>query len=185
MPSFFSSTDDKYELGDPGIHLVVGSIDVEKMKYTISASVVGGGRRFLMPYSNLIDATPVESITFHPDVLKYVDYSSPASIFTPVKVHNKNNSKKSEQDSSDYTQWLEKHMKYDSTYSEYRDYMDDPFYYSDKRVEDGSSKLIKLWEIEDLIRDYIHQNSDDYNKIHHLYDMLKANAKEVDELIFT
>ena len=40
MQAFFSGTDDKYELGDPGIHIVVGSINTKEMKYTIAASVV-------------------------------------------------------------------------------------------------------------------------------------------------
>jgi len=36
MQAFFSGTDDKYELGDPGIHIVVGSINTKEMKYTIA-----------------------------------------------------------------------------------------------------------------------------------------------------
>lgn len=193
MPSFFSSTDDKYELGDPGIHLVVGSIDVDKMKYTISASVVGGGRRFEMPYSNLIDATPVEKVSFHEDVLKYVDYSTPPlPIYPIVKVYNKvssnKTSKSSKHDSHRYSKWLERYSGHSEVNYEYNNYMDDPFYYNDYGVgnnftQDDSPKILKLWQIEDFIHDYIEQNSDDLNKIFQLYDLLSDKVQEVDELM--
>lgn len=188
MPSFFSSTDDKYELGDPGIHLVVGSINVEKMSYTISASVVGNGRRFEMPYNNLIDATPVKEVSFHPDVLKYVDYSTPPVSYAPVKVYNKAKSQVS--DSTRYTKWLERNSNHRYNNYDYNEYMDDPFYYSSDfnsydYGNNSSPKILKLWEIEDLIQDYIKQNSDDINKIFQLYDVLTESAKEIDEQVFT
>ena len=85
MPAFFSGTDDKYELGDPGIHLVVGSIKVTDKTYTIAASVVGNGRRFTMHYNNLIDASVVNGANFHPKVIDYVDYSKPAITATYTK----------------------------------------------------------------------------------------------------
>lgn len=77
MPSFFSGTDDRFELGDPGIHLVVGGINTKEMKYTIASSVVGSGRRFLVPYDKLIDATPVSGCNFHEDVLNFVNVEAP------------------------------------------------------------------------------------------------------------
>jgi hypothetical protein len=79
MGAFFSAVDDRYELGDPGIHLTVGKIDTKSMRYEIAASVTGNNRRFKLPYADLIDATPVEGVTFHEDVIKYVDYTTPVS----------------------------------------------------------------------------------------------------------
>jgi hypothetical protein len=81
MPTFFSSTDDKYELGDPGIHIVVGAIDLKTRKYQLSASVVSSGRRFLVPYGSIIDTTPVDNCTFNNNVLKYVDYTPPIPVY--------------------------------------------------------------------------------------------------------
>lgn len=71
MEAFFSGTDDKYELGDPGLHIVVGSIDVKANRYTLKASVTASRRRFDVPYERVVDATPVD-VTFHPDVLTVV-----------------------------------------------------------------------------------------------------------------
>lgn len=191
MPSFFSSTDDKYELGDPGIHLVVGGIDVEKMKYTIAASVVGNGRRFTMSYNDLIDATPVEGVTFHPNVIHYVDYSTPSIKYSPVKTFNKTSGKdkNSNTDSYHYDKWLERYSNYKYNNYEYDNYMEDPFFYSEKShhydgtVENG--RVVRLWEIEDLINDYIAQNTDDLNKMIQLYDTLVESAKEIDDFAFS
>lgn len=188
MPSFFSGIDDKYELGDPGIHLVVGSIDVNKNVYTIAASVVGNGRRFLLKYDELIDATPISEVTFHPDVLKYVDYSTPTTVikYSPVIKYKGG---KSHRDSDSYDKWLEQYANYKyNDYDGYNQYMDDPFFFNEngtlntENVE--GNKTIKLWEIEDLINDYINQNSEDLNKILHLYDVLTSAAKEIDESAF-
>jgi hypothetical protein len=75
MGAFFSGTDDKYELDDPGIHLVIGKINTNTRRYEIATSVVGSRRRFeTMRYNDIIDATPLDGVTFHPNVLKYVSY---------------------------------------------------------------------------------------------------------------
>jgi hypothetical protein len=81
MGAFFSATDDTYELGDPGLHLVVGSIDLTKRSYAIAASVVAPrpgsttpNNRFKIDYGGLVDASPIEEVTFHPDVLEIVKF---------------------------------------------------------------------------------------------------------------
>ena len=71
MSSFFSDTDDHYELGDPGLHIVVGDINVKANTYTIKASVTANKRRFEVPFAQVLDATPVRQ-PFHPDVLQAV-----------------------------------------------------------------------------------------------------------------
>ena len=69
MAAFFSGTDDKYELGDPGLHIVVGSIDSQKMSYALTASITAGKRRFAIDHNLVVDTAPVNGVTFHPNVL--------------------------------------------------------------------------------------------------------------------
>ena len=71
MTAFASAVDDKYELGDPGFHVIVGGIDVKKRKYTIYASITSGKTRYKIPHEALIDAVP-DHTKFHPDVLNYI-----------------------------------------------------------------------------------------------------------------
>ena len=86
MGAFFSGTDDTYELGDPGLHLVVGSINLVKRTYAIAASVVAPrpgsttpNTRFKLDYSGLVDASPIEEVTFHPNVLEIVKFETKPS----------------------------------------------------------------------------------------------------------
>ena len=76
MDAFFSSTDDKYELGDPGMHIVVGRIDVNKPEYTPKASVVANNRRFDVEAEDLIclEETEADAYTtsYHPSVLDII-----------------------------------------------------------------------------------------------------------------
>ena len=69
MDSFFSGTDDKYELGDPGLHIVVGNLDVQTKQYTLKASVTANFRRFMIDEEKVVDMTPSLDPTYHPDVL--------------------------------------------------------------------------------------------------------------------
>jgi len=80
MQAFFSGTDDKYELGDPGLHVVVGSINTTTRSYTIKASIAANNRRFLIDYPAVIDATPIQDVTYHPDVLKLIELETPKQI---------------------------------------------------------------------------------------------------------
>lgn len=77
MQAFFSGTDDQFELGDPGLHIVVGSINTTTRSYTIKASVTANNRRFLIDYSAVLDATPIQNITYHPDVLDLIQLETP------------------------------------------------------------------------------------------------------------
>lgn len=154
MNSFFSGTDDKYELNDPGIHIVVGSIDTENMKYTISASVVGSRRRFLVDYDKLIDATPIAGQEFHPKVIDYVDYSKP--VVTPVK-------------------WTKKVSTYSNPktwgWDDFNDNLNDPFYYSN--YYKYSDKSVETWNIVDSLNDYLEQNKDNVISLYRLKDELE------------
>ena len=71
MDSFFSGTDDKYELGDPGLHIVVGNIDFFTGTFTMEASVTSNFRRFYVEHSQVVDSRQAE-VTFHPAVLDVI-----------------------------------------------------------------------------------------------------------------
>lgn len=186
MAAFFSGTDDKYELGDPGIHLVVGGIKAESRKYEIAASVVGGGRRFVMHYDNLIDATPVESVIFHPKVIDYVDYTSPiVSTYTQYKGGVTANSVKkiSGSDYNSYQQWLKQY----SSYGDSNDSQDwnDPYFYSENchsynygTVKGG--REVKFWEVEDILNDYIHQSQNSLNSLVMLKETLQGMLIDIE-----
>lgn len=68
MAAFFSGTDDKYELGDPGLHIVVGTIDPNDGTYTLMASVTANKRRFTIDPDSVVDLS-VDGATYHPSVV--------------------------------------------------------------------------------------------------------------------
>jgi hypothetical protein len=72
MGAFFSATDDRDEIRNPGLHMVLGSISNAKMTYDIASSITANGKRFKVDYNLIIDHSPVEGLSFHPDVLKNV-----------------------------------------------------------------------------------------------------------------
>lgn len=185
MPSFFSGIDDKYELGDPGIHLVVGGINVTGLKYTIAASVVGNGRRFELPFSDLIDATPISGAEFHPKVIDYVDYSTPVyksvvkSSHTGYNIPWKKKVSGEGDDNYSYKEWMKQ------AYGDGTDDYSDPYFYSDGTNLNSKSptrfgNVVMMWEIEDLINDYINQNQDDVNKLCLFADSLRDHLNDVE-----
>lgn len=68
----FSSVDDRYELSDPGLHIVISHIDIAKRTYRHTASITAGGRRFYIPSEHVVDATPVDA-TFNRNVLSNIE----------------------------------------------------------------------------------------------------------------
>lgn len=72
MEAFYSSIDDKSELGVPGMHIVVGSIDHEKHRYSDMSSIVLRKIRRIISLEDVVDTASVKS-EFHPDVLDYID----------------------------------------------------------------------------------------------------------------
>lgn len=75
MDAFFSGTDDQYELSDPGIHIVVGSINNETDEYNLSVSVTANNRRFLVNKEDekrIINFGQNFDSTYHEKVLEYV-----------------------------------------------------------------------------------------------------------------
>lgn len=67
----FSGTDDTNELGVPGAHILVSSIDLKAKTYVITASVVQGKKRFIVPYTQMLESNPV-SVAYHPKVKEYI-----------------------------------------------------------------------------------------------------------------
>ena len=72
MQAFFSGTDDEFELGDPGLHIVVGELNLKDITYTNKASVTANFRRFIVDIDDVVK-TDIEgvdtSLSYHPDVL--------------------------------------------------------------------------------------------------------------------
>ena len=72
MDAFFSGTDDHYELGDPGLHIVVGNIDPVLKEHTLVASITANKRRFLIEPSAVLDPVDATSGTYHSSVLDII-----------------------------------------------------------------------------------------------------------------
>jgi hypothetical protein len=191
MAAFFSGTDDKYELGDPGIHIVVGSINTTTMKYHIASSVVGNHRRFTVDYDKLIDATPVPGADFHPKVIDYVDYTSPVTTYsakggTTVNYPSSWVSKTSKSKVRDYKKygdlqnWGWYYGDSDNDYS-------DPFYWSsDTSKKAGSGdipQVVQVWNMIDLIRDYIRENPNNTTVLTELREDLIDLAADADSFL--
>jgi hypothetical protein len=70
----FSGTDDQYELGDPGLHIVISHIDHEKNIYKPTASITANKRRFYLPEASAVIDLAAADVTFHPDALKAVTF---------------------------------------------------------------------------------------------------------------
>lgn len=182
MPPFFSPEDNASELTDPGIHLTVGEINLQTKIYKIEASVVGDKRRFLVNYHHLVDATFQKGITFHENVLKYVDYTSP--------VHKAYST-------SNYQKWAKKYLppsknEKQSTFTSteefrewYDNYMDsegnheDPFYWNANPRFIKSSVIPDAHNIKDLIEDYINLNRNDTDALEELKEYLSGTLIEL------
>jgi hypothetical protein len=178
MDAFFSGVDDKYELDDPGIHLVVGAIDTKNMKYAIAASVVGSRRRFELAYDKLVDATPVTGMEFHPKVLDYVDWTTPtfaaakSSFVQYPGVWNKKETKSkgttNKKSYSDLSNW-----GWQEDYS-------DPFYWNPNSV---SSNTLDVWNIIDSAKDFANQNNNDPEALKELREELYDFISDLEILL--
>jgi hypothetical protein len=175
MQAFFSAIDDKYELGDPGIHIVVGSINTEKRTYAIKASIVANGRRFDVDHNKIIDCEPVEEVTFHNNVLKYVDYIKPV-INLPPKTNNYRSFQNSNNKSNSYN------YKSPFGFSDQIDFSEDYYREFFGETEVAKKKDLQLWQIEDVIEDYIKQNKGNVEEIQELISLLSVYVEEHTEL---
>jgi hypothetical protein len=185
MQAFFSGIDDKYELDDPGIHLVIGSVDTKNMKYTIASSVVGSRRRFELPYDNLVDATPVEGVNFHPKVIDYVDWSTP-TVVTPKKsggsflkvptqwTKKVSDTPKNNFNSMEYWGWNDS------------DDYNDPFYWNtsySNKDDDMGLDSVKIWHITDTLNDFMNQNKTEVHKLNNLREELYDFLSDLEVLL--
>ena len=106
MGAFFSPTDDRSELGVPGMHIVVGSIDKKKSTYAYKASIVLRQLRKKLDIEEVVDTTPDEESHFHPDVLKMVtskNYFGGSSSSSTTKT--KSTSTESSKDTKEDDDW--------------------------------------------------------------------------------
>jgi hypothetical protein len=191
MQAFFSGTDDKYELGDPGIHIVIGSINLKTRNYSIKASVVGSGRRFDVKHEALIDATPMDDMLYHPNVLTYVTYT-PATR-TIYGNYNPSTNSKTIKSNYEYRKWWGG-QKLITEDGEPFDDFSDPHYASDDYhtvqtywdTQFGKSKtntLVKIWNVEDTIIDFLKENSDNIEEIKNLQNVLSSYLGDIDEAL--
>ena len=77
MDAFFSGTDDKFELGDPGLHIVVGKIDVETKSYSLCASITANHRRFLIDPDLVTDIHCEIDAGYSPAALQVISLPAP------------------------------------------------------------------------------------------------------------
>lgn len=175
MQAFFSGTDDKYELGDPGIHIVVGSIDTQNMKYTIVASVVGSGRRFKVPYDKLIDATPAPGQEFHPKVIDYVDYSTPVTTYSVKGGYTKYPKTWTKKETPDKVK--SKTYQNLGTWGWEDDYCN-PFYWSDDYH--SVPNKIEPWNVVDILKDFLLENQHSPLSLKEMRDELYDFLQDLD-----
>jgi hypothetical protein len=181
MQAFFSGIDDKYELDDPGIHLVVGSIDSKTMKYAIAASVVGSRRRFTLEYDKLVDATPVSDVEFHPKVIDYVDWTSPVSVFTKgTFVSYPTTWKKKETKTRNITDKIKSSYDDPSNWGWSNDEFSDPFYWNSN--SSGKPNL-NIWNFTDSVNDFILENANDQESLQQLRNDLQDVLLDIDILL--
>lgn len=156
MDAFFSGTDDQYELSDPGIHIVVGSINNETDEYNLSVSITANNRRFIVNKEDekrIIDFNFDFDSTYDPKVLEYVSVFQPT---TPkvAKVFAGNKNKPN----------LEKHF-----FGNFQDYAKD---YSNVWSQ-GSLNATNVNEIESAILEYVDQYEYEPKKLKHLLGILQ------------
>ena len=87
MGAFFSGTDDKYELGDPGLHIVVGRINADTGDHELCASVTANMRRFELDPFNFVDKEPNLSQRYHPKCLDVITVPLPLTGTTKPKTY--------------------------------------------------------------------------------------------------
>lgn len=179
MQAFFSATDDGSELTDPGIHLTVGEINSQNRTYKIAASVVGDKRRFVVNFEHLIDSTFQDGITFHENVLKYVDYTTPTrtnytrwsqKYLPPSKTHKKTTFDNTEE----FRDWYYGHMS-----SNNRDDYEDPFYWNDNSRFVSTTVVPQVHNIKDSINDYLLMNTNDTEALEELKELLSETLIEL------
>jgi hypothetical protein len=168
MGTAFSSRDDSFELGDPGFHIIVGNVSLTQNNYNINASIVGNGRRFLIPYDKLIDTTPISEVDFHPDVLEYIDTSPPKITVYGGKFTNWK-TKQSKWNSgydvdSEWSRWVSGETNEIPEGEWFKDNpLNDPFFVSDNGIVrnpiDHDIDYITMY-LEDTIKE--HRNDTDF-----------------------
>lgn len=90
MDAFFSGTDDKYELGDPGLHIVVGNIDPKTGGHTVKTSITANKRRFIIDFLDVVTPYTQVSTDYDPAVLAVIVLPTPgvstAASYKPVNI---------------------------------------------------------------------------------------------------
>jgi len=179
MAAFFSGTDDKYEIGYPGLHVVVGSINIHANTYQMKASITANKRRFDIKHQDVIDSYPVQGLTFHPEALNLIKIEDLSRYNNPNKFKNNkanvvNHSSKSQ---SYYKSWHD--------IDEYKN----PFHWQDTYVngngsnsEDVNDPFLSL-ELANVELSNIDFSNLSYQETLYAIDELKNLASNIDDLI--
>jgi hypothetical protein len=84
MSAFFSSIDDEWELGVPGLHVVLGKINKLTGEYEVEASIVLQKQRKAIELEQVANLDH-QNLPFHPNVLNYVEkYKAPPTKAGPT-----------------------------------------------------------------------------------------------------
>jgi hypothetical protein len=173
MNPFFSGVDDQYELTDPGLHIVVGSINHTKNEYDLKASVTGNRRRFMIDEDSVIDLEPNDDVTYHPDVIKFVSTQF-GKFFQPAKpaikqlpAADKNKDKKSTWNTWNFNK--NKSNRVDD------DERGDPFEYDAEGFGNKHSYTTSDFasDIESLVADFLDESQNDVGDLCALLDTLQ------------
>lgn len=77
MQAFYSGVDDASDVKRPGLHMVVGRINMHNARYEMVASIVQRRTRYDIEPEDIVDTTPPEQeVIFHPDVEKFIKVQS-------------------------------------------------------------------------------------------------------------
>lgn len=77
MQAFYSGVDDASDVKRPGLHMVVGRINMHDARYEMVASIVQKRVRYNLEPEDIVDTTPPdEEVTYHPKVETFIKVQS-------------------------------------------------------------------------------------------------------------
>lgn len=165
MKAFFSGTDDQYEIGDPGLHVVVGTIDVDKKTYSLKASVTANNRRFDVEHNAVIDTSAIPGVSYHPDAAAMVTLPTGRGVATNIystpsfgHISNGGHSWWPDYDMDDDIFWLSRHEPKSISNTLIKDFARDLSAFvvdsSPNQAGELAQQLEQLqWQLVDLIDD--------------------------------
>lgn len=84
MAAFYSRTDDRDELGIPGLHIVLGRVDTIRRTYSWVASVVDKGIRHTCDIDAFVVTDSGKHVDYNPSVRELIDVRAPVKLVLPA-----------------------------------------------------------------------------------------------------